>query len=64
MLNCKEAARLMSEAQDRPVTPGELWRLRLHLAFCRGCRAYRQQMDFLRRACREFAARFEDRDRP
>jgi hypothetical protein len=60
MLSCKEAARLLSEAQDRPMSAGERWGLRLHLAFCRGCRAYRRQIDFIRQACRGFAARLRE----
>lgn len=54
MLKCREATRLMSEAQDRELESGEHLSLRLHLVTCRGCRAYRRQMDFLRAACRAF----------
>lgn len=54
MLKCREATRLMSEAQDRELESAEHLSLRLHLVTCRGCRAYRRQMDFLRAACRAF----------
>ncbi len=57
MLNCKEATRLMSEAQDRPLSTGEKLQLEVHLAMCRGCRNFREQMDFLRLACRRFMQR-------
>jgi len=54
MLTCKEATRMMSEGQDRPLAVGERLQLEIHLAMCRGCRAYRQQMEFLRAACRRW----------
>jgi predicted anti-sigma-YlaC factor YlaD len=57
MLNCKEATRLMSEAQDRQLSMGEKLQLEMHLAMCRGCRNFREQMDFLRLACRRFMQR-------
>ena len=46
-MNCKHAAWLMSLRQDRPLKLGEDLGLRLHLSYCPGCRAYRQQLDFL-----------------
>lgn len=62
MLNCKEATRLMSEAQDRPLNVGEKLQLEMHLAMCRGCRNFREQMDFLRLACRRFMQRRDGDD--
>jgi len=50
---CKEASRLMSQAQDRRLTLGERASLQMHLAICRGCRAVNAQFAFLRRAMRE-----------
>ena len=61
MLTCREATRLMSEAQDRELETSERLSLRLHLLACRGCRAYRRQMDFLRSACRAFFGRREEK---
>lgn len=52
MLSCKEATRLLSEAQDRPLGLAEKLQLEIHLAICQGCRNFRRQMDFLRAACR------------
>lgn len=52
MLNCKEATRLLSAAQDRQLSLAEKARLEMHLAICQGCRNFRRQMDFLRAACR------------
>lgn len=51
MLSCKETTHLLSAAQDRPMTFKERFDLKLHLLICRGCANYREQMDFLRRAC-------------
>lgn len=53
-MNCKHATWLMSLRQDRPLKLGEDLGLRLHLSYCAGCRAYRQQLDFLQRACWAF----------
>ena len=58
-LSCKEATRLMSQAQDRELSLGERAALQLHLAICRGCRAVSRQFDFLRRAIRRLE---EERD--
>lgn len=52
MLTCKEATRLMSEAQDRKLGVAERLQIELHLAICNGCRNFRRQLDFLRAACR------------
>ena len=51
-LSCKEATRLMSQAQDRQLSLGERAWLQFHLAICRGCRAASEQLEFLRRAMR------------
>lgn len=62
MLSCKEATRIMSEAQDRQLSVGERLQLEMHLAMCRGCRNFREQMDFLRMACRRFLKTKADGD--
>jgi len=59
MLTCKEATRMMSEAQDRKLGAGERLKLEMHLTLCRGCRNFRQQMEFLRAACRRLLGRDE-----
>ena len=63
MLTCRQATRLMSEGMDRPLRLGERLHLRLHLAFCRGCWAFKRQTAFLRRASRAFV-RLSDDDAP
>ncbi len=54
MLSCKEATRLMSEAQDRKLGLGEKMNLEMHLAMCTGCRHFKSQINFLREACRRY----------
>jgi hypothetical protein len=54
-ISCKEASRLVSQSQDRQLSLGEQVALRLHLAICRGCRAFSVQLAFLRRAVRRLA---------
>jgi predicted anti-sigma-YlaC factor YlaD len=51
---CREATELLSQAQDRPLTLREKLLLYIHLPICNGCRNFRQQLAFLRRATREF----------
>lgn len=51
-MNCKEAIRLMSQEMDRNLSGSERLSLRLHVLICIGCHRYRQQMAFLRQACR------------
>ena len=53
-LTCKEASRLQSQAQDRALTVGERLSLRMHTAVCDACTRVARQMEFLRRALREY----------
>lgn len=57
MLSCKDATRLMSEAQDRDLAMTETIGLEMHLLICSGCRRYREQMDFLHQICQQHPAR-------
>lgn len=57
MLSCKDATRLMSEAQDRKLAVSEKMGLELHLMICKGCTNFGKQMDFLRQACRGYLSR-------
>lgn len=63
MLTCKKATRLLSAGLDRPLTLGERFSLRLHLVFCRGCRAFRSQIGLLREISRSFV-RWGGDDKP
>ncbi|SFF65954.1 Putative zinc-finger [Fontimonas thermophila] len=55
MLNCRDATRLMSEAQDRPLRWGETISLKMHVMMCSGCRHFGDQMHVLRRIVRAYA---------
>lgn len=62
MLKCKEATRLMSQAQDCALSGSERLSLTLHLAICGGCRNFRRQIAFLRQACSILRHRLQDTD--
>jgi hypothetical protein len=55
MLTCKDASRLISEGQDRPLRLRERWGLRLHLWICDNCRRFERQIHVLRRALHKLA---------
>lgn len=52
MIPCRRAHALSSEALDRRLTPGERFRLRLHLGMCASCTRVEHQMDLMRQAMR------------
>jgi len=54
MLSCKEATHLISQSQDRKLTLAERMQLEIHLAMCRGCTYFKDQMAFLRTACKRY----------
>jgi len=56
MLNCKDATRLLSASRERRLSAIERVQLAMHLAMCKGCSNFRQQMNFLREASRRHAA--------
>jgi hypothetical protein len=49
MLTCKEAAKLISEGRDHPLSLGQRLGLRLHLLMCTLCRGYQQNLEALGR---------------
>ena len=51
---CRETSELLSQAQDRALTTREKLVLYVHLPLCNGCRNFREQVGFLRRAAREY----------
>jgi hypothetical protein len=55
MLSCKQATRLFSESQERPLTLREKTALHVHAAMCSGCRRFKQNMHTLRAAAKAFA---------
>lgn len=56
MLTCKQATRILSEAQDRPLSVGERLSITFHLWMCKACHNFSRQMTFLRAACRRYPA--------
>ncbi len=50
LVNCEEASRLLSHAQDKPLPVWDRVRLRLHLYACAACGRLERQMEFLRQA--------------
>ena len=45
---CSEAARLMSDSQEVPLSLTARLGLRLHLTICRQCRRYLRQLELMR----------------
>ena len=54
---CRETSELLSQAQDRPLTRRERFLVHVHLPLCNGCRNFRAQLDFIRRAARRYVDR-------
>lgn len=63
MLSCKEATHLLSQSQDRKLTLSERLQLEIHLAICKGCTNFKDQMTFLRAACKRYLKAGEDTDK-
>lgn len=60
MMNCKDVSTLIARGE---LTKAPLMRrlaVRLHLAFCRRCRAFQQQLDAISRAARSATASLAD----
>jgi hypothetical protein len=55
MINCKEASRLLSQAQERSLDRRERSALRFHLLMCSMCRNFEKQLVFIRTAMRRYA---------
>ncbi|NHR08138.1 zf-HC2 domain-containing protein [Chromobacterium haemolyticum] len=49
-LSCRQASRLISASQDRPLSQWEYVRLRVHLFMCGNCRNFSQQLKQLSEA--------------
>ena len=55
--SCRRATELISLSMDRPLKAAERRALRAHLLICRSCRAFRDQVDGLRRFLRDPSTR-------
>ncbi|WP_028293250.1 zf-HC2 domain-containing protein [Oceanobacter kriegii] len=60
MMNCREATRLLSEAQDRKLTLAENVELKFHTMMCSGCRNFGKQMSSLRSFMSDYARPEQD----
>ena len=49
-LNCRQASRLLSEAEDRNLSSMERFGLKLHVATCKSCRKFREQLVIMRQS--------------
>ena len=54
LLSCKEATRVVSQAQERTLSAFERWKLRMHLAVCDKCTRFERQIRFMREALRRY----------
>jgi hypothetical protein len=54
VLNCKEASRLLSQAQESELPVGTRVRLWLHLRACTACTRFASQLRVLREAMGRF----------
>lgn len=54
MMNCKQATRLLSDAQERELTFTEKAGLTMHTAMCSGCRNFGKQMGLIRSISKEY----------
>lgn len=53
-MNCKEAHRVLCEAQDSKLSLIRRVTLRWHLSICDRCSRFRRQLDFLRLAAKRY----------
>jgi len=54
MVSCKEATRLLSQAEDRRLSHVERIKLRLHLYACVACSRFSRQLALMREALVRF----------
>lgn len=52
--SCRHTSELLSQGQDRALTFGEKVLVYVHLPLCNGCRNFREQLEFMRRAARRY----------
>lgn len=55
MMSCKQMTHLISQGLDRELSRRERMTLSLHLMMCRGCTNFRDNMQFLHKACHRLA---------
>jgi len=50
LVSCKEASRLLSQREERPLAAVERIKLALHLRVCVACTRFARQLAFIREA--------------
>lgn len=55
MMSCKQMTHLISQGLDRELNRRESMSLKFHLMMCKGCTNFRDNMQFLRKACHGLA---------
>lgn len=55
MMNCQQATKLLSDAQERKLTLNEKTSVKIHVMMCSGCRNFGSQMGDLRDLARRYA---------
>jgi len=55
MMNCQQATRLLSDAQERKLSLKERTVLKMHVMMCSGCRNFGEQMGVLRNIAHTYA---------
>lgn len=56
MISCHDTTALISRSMDARLSWRERWAVAMHLAICSACRAFGEQVRFLREACRRYSA--------
>ena len=54
LITCKQATRLVSQMQDRPLGFTDRVLLKLHLGWCKACMQFERQVRFLREAMAKY----------
>ncbi len=53
-LSCKEASRLLSQAEEQHLSQQQRLALELHVKICDACDRFAEQLKFLREAMRKY----------
>ena len=59
-MNCRQATRLLSDAQERELSLMDRAALKIHVLMCSGCRNFSHQMGTLRNMIRTYAKGAKD----
>ena len=54
LVSCKDVSHLLSQAEERPMSPWERMCVTWHLAVCSMCRAFERQLTLMRDAMRRY----------